>query len=113
MKISTIQQYKDQLLSLREQVRNEIRDSLEALPEEVVPIGEHDRQPSEGLDKELALEHTEQAIYREINAALERMDAGTFGRCLGCGATISKARLNAIPYAAYCLKCERNVEAEL
>ncbi|WP_414640600.1 TraR/DksA family transcriptional regulator [Amnibacterium sp.] len=39
----------------------------------------------------------------EIDAALARVDAGTFGRCVVCGAVIPAGRLQARPFAATCL----------
>ena len=40
-----------------------------------------------------------------IDEALSRIKAGTFGTCESCGITIPKVRLNALPYAADCIKC--------
>ncbi len=42
---------------------------------------------------------------REVDAALERVDAGTWGRCERCGATIAPARLEARPTARTCVSC--------
>jgi len=42
----------------------------------------------------------------EINAALDRIDAGVFGKCLNCGQQISTRRLEAIPWAQYCITCQ-------
>lgn len=41
----------------------------------------------------------------EVDAALERLDAGTYGLCVTCGRSIHPARLEARPYAAQCLTC--------
>ncbi|WP_342118713.1 TraR/DksA family transcriptional regulator [Pseudoduganella sp. OTU4001] len=41
-----------------------------------------------------------------IDGALERLQAGTFGQCLRCGAAISAGRLQAQPSAAMCLDCQ-------
>jgi DnaK suppressor protein len=112
MNETATQHFKDRLLTLRDQVRDEIRASIDALPEEVRPLGEHDREPSQGLDSELALQHNEQATYHAINAALKRMDAGMFGQCVACGSSIPYERLDAIPYTAYCIGCERKIEVE-
>ena len=45
-----------------------------------------------------------------IEAAIERIDEGTFGICEECGANIPKARLNAIPFAPLCVKCASEQE---
>ena len=45
-----------------------------------------------------------------IEVALERMREGQYGVCEGCGTSIPMARLNALPYATFCVKCQREVE---
>jgi hypothetical protein len=52
-------------------------------------------------------------MLREINEALERIDAGTFGICLGTGQAIGKARLMARPWAKYCIEYARLIEKGL
>ena len=47
----------------------------------------------------------------QIEAALARIDAGTYGECIDCGATISKERLKAMPFALRDAGCESQVEA--
>jgi len=41
----------------------------------------------------------------EVEDALERFDAGTFGRCETCGNPIPEARLEAMPAARHCINC--------
>ena len=50
---------------------------------------------------------TERSILDEINAALHRIDEGTFGKCTACGTAIAEERLKAIPYAPLCVRCAR------
>jgi RNA polymerase-binding transcription factor DksA len=47
----------------------------------------------------------EQYIAVEARAALDRMENGKFGICESCETPIGKARLEAIPYTRYCVKC--------
>ena len=47
----------------------------------------------------------ETQLLTETRAALTRLDEGKFGRCEGCGRTIGKARLDAVPYARLCTRC--------
>jgi DnaK suppressor protein len=47
-------------------------------------------------------------IYTTVSAidgALERIDAGTYGRCAACGTTIPGERLEVVPWAALCVPC--------
>ena len=50
------------------------------------------------------------SLLREIDDALERIDKGTYGICLGTGKPISKARLQARPWARYCIEYARSLE---
>ena len=45
------------------------------------------------------------AQVAEIDQALERLDAGTYGRCVVCGTPIPAERLGAVPWAALCVPC--------
>ena len=45
-----------------------------------------------------------------VEAALERLDQGSFGRCRACEGWIIKARLTAIPFAENCIDCQRQAE---
>jgi RNA polymerase-binding transcription factor DksA len=53
----------------------------------------------------------EQYIVSEARDALRRMDAGTFGVCEECKQAIPKARLDAIPFTRYCVKCAEKLDA--
>jgi DnaK suppressor protein len=57
--------------------------------------------------RDLALrEHTRTALAT-VDAALARLDAGTYGRCTGCGVEVAPERLEALPAAALCIACQR------
>jgi len=62
------------------------------------------------LEATIRLLENEKAQLDEINAALERIDKGTFGRCEGCGREISSTRLQTIPFARQCIKCARKAQ---
>jgi DnaK suppressor protein len=55
------------------------------------------------------MENEEETLGR-IEASLERIEDGTYGDCEECGRKVPKARLNAIPYAALCVKCASELE---
>ncbi len=64
------------------------------------------------LDRELdfSLEENAVRVLHEIDAALGRIDDGTYGTCTRCGTTISEERLEAMPYATLCIDCKRREE---
>jgi DnaK suppressor protein len=47
---------------------------------------------------------------KNINKALERLEEGTYGICEECGQQISEKRLQAMPFALYCVDCQRELE---
>lgn len=60
--------------------------------------------------RDLAVQTNAQHTLRMIEDALARVENGTYGLCVDCGAEIDAARLEAIPYAALCLKCQSKRE---
>jgi len=58
----------------------------------------------------LALSGSERDLLRDIDAALERVDAATYGECQHCATRIPAARLKAVPWARYCVVCQEQVE---
>ena len=53
-----------------------------------------------------------QDILAQVDAALERMNEGTYGVCQRCGQKIGEERLEAFPYVAYCITCQEIMERE-
>lgn len=47
---------------------------------------------------------------RAIDAALERIEEGSYGECVRCGNPIAQARLEALPYTALCIECAKAEE---
>ena len=60
--------------------------------------------------RDLALRDRAVAQLILVDAALTRLDDGSFGACVRCGKPISVARLEALPWAAYCIDCQRIVD---
>lgn len=67
-------------------------------------------QSSSERDLELALDAHESEEIAAINAALQRIEMGTYGECLQCGRDIPEARLRAAPAALRCLVCQEQAE---
>ena len=60
-----------------------------------------------------SLSDTERATLLQIENALVRMDEGSYGRCANCGNTINILRLEAVPWARFCIDCQELAEKGL
>lgn len=49
-------------------------------------------------------------LLAQVEDALERIEAGTYGTCESCGEPIESARLKALPHASLCISCKRSEE---
>jgi len=65
-------------------------------------------------DREFSLElaSNERGVLNKIDQALKRIEDKSYGACLECQKPIPIIRLNAIPYAETCLKCQEKLETE-
>jgi DnaK suppressor protein len=52
-------------------------------------------------------------LLREISGALHRIDGGTYGICMECEEPISAKRLDAVPWARYCVSCQERIAARI
>lgn len=69
-----------------------------------------DAQVNTARDLEFAINEHETAELAAIDKALARINAGTYGHCTECDATIPESRLNAAPEAARCIGCQEKAE---
>lgn len=117
IKTDDLKNFRRILLALRARLRGDLDQMTdEALPE---ATGNLSNMPlhmadvgSENYDQEftLGLIQNEQVVLDQIEDALARIEAGTFGRCEECDAPIAKSRLQALPYTRYCIDCQRKIE---
>ncbi|MDR7426507.1 MAG: TraR/DksA C4-type zinc finger protein [Armatimonadota bacterium] len=99
--------------------RAEVLDLLAAWPgTETDPVGYGHTHPAEAAstlyDREEALSVKAWLLHRlaEIDAALQRIREGTYGRCEVCGNPIERRRLEALPTARLRVKCQERLERE-
>ena len=59
--------------------------------------------------RDLALRDRNEQHLAAVDAALARLDDGTYGTCVRCGRPIAPERLDALPWAAHCIDCQRIV----
>ena len=58
-------------------------------------------------DNKLSVEYSLELKLKDVNNALEKISAGTYGVCEGCGKEITEERLLACPEAKTCLNCHK------
>jgi len=84
-------------------------------PQDDAGIGNHMADDASEVferERDLALRGNSQDLLAQVNAAIERMDEGRYGICARCGQQIAPDRLEALPYAIYCITCQALVEHE-
>lgn len=107
--------YKERLLLLRARLLGDITQIEDlTIRKNRADSGELSTAPShmaecgsDNFEQEFALHLMENSTetLESIDAALERIDEGTYNICEACGVKIPKKRLQAIPYATMCVKC--------
>jgi RNA polymerase-binding transcription factor DksA len=120
MKKAEMLVYKDKLHAIRSRLRGDVATMAEvALRKNGMEGAENTGMPihmaelgSDNFEQEftLSLLETEEDTLSLIEAALERIGDGSFGKCIQCEGPIAKARLNAIPYTPVCIKCAEAME---
>lgn len=106
---------KAELIELRARVLGAAEDVVRDEPIEPDPsygdrhLADH---ATDLVDRELdeSLYENAETIVLEIDEALARIDAGTYGTCVVCGKEIPEERLNAVPYATLCIEDKRAQE---
>jgi len=108
---------RERLLQERTQLLQRIAQERGGLVSRADMAAEHDvrslddrAQAISERNNEFAMNEHETAELGEIDVALERIDAGTYGQCTDCGVSIPPARLNAYPTAKRCIDCQTVAE---
>jgi len=113
--MTPIDGYRDALLLLRARLLGDmsqmadiaLRERMAAhMPSDMADVG------ADAFEQQLTLDllGNEKGVLEQIEAALKRIAAGSYGKREGCGRRIARARLDAIPYAALCMKCASRAE---
>ena len=110
-------QFKQQLLAQRASLLEQLNSLRGGTVGRAEASAEHFGQPedspaqvSTARDLEFALDERETAELRLVDAALDRIEAGTYGQCVDCGVVIPAARLHAAPEAPRCIACQEKTE---
>ena len=97
------------VISMEDEALHRQRSDLSNMPIHMADIGTDNYE----TEYTLGLVDSERKLMREIDEALDRIENGTYGICEGSGKTIPKARLEAIPWAKYCVEYASMLEKGL
>jgi len=114
-----LQILKDSLLKEKEEILSLLNNSKNygldnPLNASIGELSGYDNHPADlGTElfergKDIALKENEKHLLLMIDEALERIEKGTYGKCIVCGEEISYERLEAVPYAKYCYEHQPN-----
>jgi RNA polymerase-binding transcription factor DksA len=94
------------LRSLLDTMRDDTEDEVDTLATFADQRGDRGDEAAEeaALDPELTAQEGAQERRVQIERALERIEAGTYGRCVTCGRPIERERLELVPEASECVK---------
>jgi DnaK suppressor protein len=97
----------DRRRELAHEVQDKIRDARTDNVKEGVVLDEGESSDVDIQEEiEFALIQMKAETLNNIDAALRRLDEGTYGECFECGNKIATARLLALPFAVRCRDCE-------
>lgn len=118
-----LKEYKEKLINLKEEVMGKIKEisedtlmkSQKDISGDMSGYGLHIADvASDNYERDfsLGLVSDERKVLLEIEEALKRIEAKTYGECIICEKPIASIRLKALPYAKCCKKCQEKMEKE-
>lgn len=119
MKKAELEQFKHLLLELRARCTGDMSQLADEALRGKDASGQQSNMPihmadvgSENFEQEftLSLMEKEEEVVAEIDRALGRIAAGTYGLCEECGTEVLRERLKYIPYTRHCVDCARKLE---
>jgi RNA polymerase-binding protein DksA len=114
--------YLSRLNAEKETLLDELKElnegNLEMLQSDMSGETAHGEHPADNgnarfeRERDLGLENNIKDMLNRIDAAIAKLEEGTYGECDRCGGEIDPARLKAVPYANLCIECKTNEESK-
>lgn len=101
--------YRDKLLSRRESLFSQVTEAeMSSRERDLEATQDPADMAANAYTKELliSMSANDRKLLQLIDDALERVERGEFGECVNCGEPVAEKRLDAVPWARYCLKCQ-------
>jgi DnaK suppressor protein len=115
LKKERLNHFRTRLVEKRRQLEDEVgRSALYGKGQEDDSTKDLGDQATTAYTREFLFELSsgDRRLLRDVLSALRKLDEGGFGECERCGEEIAEKRLEALPFARYCIDCQRRVEHE-
>ena len=101
--------YRDRLLARRESLFSQVTEAeMSSRERDLEATQDPADMAANAYTKELliSMSDNDRRLLGLIDEALQRVEAGDYGECVNCGEPVQEKRLNAVPWARYCLRCQ-------
>ena len=115
MRKERIVSFKKRLLEKQYQLLEEVgRSAIYGKDQEDDSIKDLGDQANTAYTREFFFElgNGDRRLLRDVVSALQKIEDGSYGTCERCSEPIAEKRLDALPFARYCINCQRLVEEE-
>ena len=104
-----VKTYRDKLLARRESLFSQVTEAeMSSRERDLEATQDPADMAANAYTKELliSMSANDRKLLQLIDEALERVERGEYGECVNCGEPLTEKRLDAVPWARYCLKCQ-------
>ena len=111
--VSRLERERERLLKMKSDLEGNLEGTAGAAAGE---LGDYDQQPADigteafEQEKNLSILESVDEQLKDVDAAFERLERGTYGTCEACGKPIEPARLEQRPFARFCLQDQQRIE---
>jgi DnaK suppressor protein len=111
-----VKSYRDRLLERRESLFSQVTEAeMSSRERDLEATQDPADMAANAYTKELliSMSANDRKLLQLIDEALARVESGDYGECVNCNEPVQEKRLNAVPWARYCLSCQDKQERGL
>ena len=115
MRKDRLTHFRKKLLEKQRQLMQEVgKNALYGRGQEDDSIKDLGDQATTAYTREFLFElgNGDRRLLKDVTMALQKIEEGSFGSCERCGEPIAEKRLEVLPFARYCIECQRVIEEE-
>ncbi|MDH5637886.1 MAG: TraR/DksA family transcriptional regulator [Nitrospinota bacterium] len=115
MEKEKLEKYRQMLLEYRKRLTGDYEKNLDSANEEFgMEVPDINDEATRTMSRRLLMSIGDKSLdtLRQIEEALERIDDGGYGECAECESPIPEGRLELIPFAIFCVRCQEQMEKD-